>query len=116
MKLSQLDTPVLLIEEDAFLRNMKHMQELAVEANIAYRPHAKAHKSAEIAKMQIKHGAIGICVATLYEAEVMSKNNIENILITTPITNLNSEMDYYTLKKKLPHNVVPAYDGLSFLI
>ena len=34
----------------------------------------------------------------------------------TILTNLNSEMDYYTLKKKLPHNVVPAYDGLSFLI
>ena len=34
----------------------------------------------------------------------------------TILTNLNSDMDYYSLKKKLPYNVVPAYDGLSFLI
>tara|TARA_B100000686_G_C16614699_1_gene875757 strand:+ start:179 stop:952 length:774 start_codon:yes stop_codon:yes gene_type:complete len=34
----------------------------------------------------------------------------------TILTNLNSEMDYDTLKKTLPKNVIPAYDGLSFLI
>ena len=28
----------------------------------------------------------------------------------TILTNLNSDMDYYSLKKKLPYNVVPAYD------
>ena len=32
------------------------------------------------------------------------------------LTNLNNEMDYVKLKKKLPKNVVPAYDGMSFLI
>ena len=30
------------------------------------------------------------------------------------LTNLHSELDYNTLKKKLPKNVVPAYDGLTF--
>ena len=34
----------------------------------------------------------------------------------TILTNLNYEMDYDELYKKLPKNIVPAYDGMSFLI
>ena len=34
----------------------------------------------------------------------------------TVLTNLNTEMDYSNLKKKLPKNIVPGYDGMSFLI
>ncbi len=34
----------------------------------------------------------------------------------TILTNLNNEMDYNTLKKKLPKNILPAYDGLNLLL
>ena len=30
------------------------------------------------------------------------------------LTNLHNDLDYYNLKKKLPRNIIPAYDGLSF--
>ena len=32
----------------------------------------------------------------------------------TILTNLHTDLDYYKLKKKLPKNIFPAYDGLSF--
>ena len=32
----------------------------------------------------------------------------------TILTNLHVDLDYYELKKKLPNNIVPAYDGLNF--
>ena len=32
----------------------------------------------------------------------------------TILTNLHVDLDYKALKKKLPKNIVPAYDGLSF--
>ena len=32
----------------------------------------------------------------------------------TILTNLHTGLDYATLKKKLPKNILPAYDGLSF--
>ena len=32
----------------------------------------------------------------------------------TILTNLHVDLDYTTLKKKLPKNIIPAYDGLSF--
>ena len=30
------------------------------------------------------------------------------------LTNLHVDLDYFTLKKTLPKNIIPAYDGLSF--
>ena len=30
------------------------------------------------------------------------------------LTNLHTDLDYFKLKKKLPRNIVPAFDGMSF--
>ena len=32
----------------------------------------------------------------------------------TILTNLHIDLDYFKLKKKLPKNIIPAYDGLTF--
>ena len=32
----------------------------------------------------------------------------------TILTNLHTDLDYNYLKKRLPKNIIPAYDGLSF--
>ena len=112
-----LNTPSLLIDKSVLLKNIKTMSDYTIKNKINLRPHAKSHKISEIAKMQIKHGAIGICVATLYEAEVMSKNNIENILITTPITNLNSANKLCKLIKSSKNImlIIDSIYGLKFL-
>ena len=112
-----LNTPSLLIDKSVLLKNIKTMSDYTIKNKINLRPHAKSHKISEIAKMQIKHGAIGICVATLYEAEVMSKNNIKNILITTPITNLNSENKLCKLIKSSKDImlIIDSIYGLKFL-
>ena len=34
----------------------------------------------------------------------------------TILTNLNNEMDYNTLKKNLPKNIIPAFDGLNLIL
>ena len=34
----------------------------------------------------------------------------------TILTNMNSDIDYLQIKKMLPKNIVPAYDGMNFLI
>ena len=30
------------------------------------------------------------------------------------LTNLHTDLDYFELKKILPKNIIPAYDGLNF--
>tara|TARA_Y100001936_G_scaffold253516_1_gene318649 strand:+ start:6736 stop:7827 length:1092 start_codon:yes stop_codon:yes gene_type:complete len=106
MKLEQLDTPVLVVDEDAFLRNMKRMQEIAAGAGIAYRPHAKAHKSPEITKMQLDAGAVGVCCAKLGEAEVLASHDIKDILITTPVIGISKLTRMMQIANKAKISVV----------
>jgi len=79
-----LDTPALLIERPALLRNIARMAELATTRKIGLRPHSKTHKSVEIARLQIAAGAQGVCCVTLGEAEIMVGAGIPGVLITSP--------------------------------
>jgi 3-hydroxy-D-aspartate aldolase len=81
----RLQTPALVIDLDVFERNLERMAAHARKHGIALRPHAKTHKSVEIAKRQIALGALGICAAKLGEAEALADGGIENILVTSPI-------------------------------
>ena len=81
----KLQTPTLVIDLDAMERNIARMAEHARKRAIALRPHAKTHKSAEIARRQIAAGALGICCAKLGEAEALADGGIDSILITSPV-------------------------------
>lgn len=82
---ASLNTPALLIDLDAFERNVAAMAAAARAGGVALRPHAKTHKSVEVARRQIAAGAVGVCCAKLGEAEALSEGGIENILITSPV-------------------------------
>ncbi len=79
-----LDTPALCIDLDAMERNISAMAEFCRDKGVALRPHAKTHKSVNIAARQIAAGAIGICCATVGEAEVMAAGGVRGVLVTSP--------------------------------
>ena len=81
----RLETPALILDKTTFLENAQRMQRLCDEQQFSFRPHAKTHKSVEVAKIQIELGASGICCAKIGEAEALSIGGIESILITSPI-------------------------------
>ncbi len=81
----KLQTPALVIDLDVLERNIAHMAAFARKRGIQLRPHAKTHKSAEIARRQIEAGALGVCVAKLGEAEALADAGVENLLITSPV-------------------------------
>jgi 3-hydroxy-D-aspartate aldolase len=80
-----LNTPVLLIDLDAFEKNLADMAAYAKASGIRLRPHAKTHKCAEIARRQVAAGAVGVCCAKLGEAEEMAAGGIASVLITSPV-------------------------------
>ena len=80
-----LNTPALVLELGALERNIAAMAAFAMDAGLALRPHAKTHKSVQIARRQIDAGAVGVCCAKLGEAEALADGGIENILITSPV-------------------------------
>ncbi|HEY0683762.1 MAG TPA: DSD1 family PLP-dependent enzyme [Steroidobacter sp.] len=81
----EFNTPVLVVDRDALARNIRRMSELAKTHGVSLRPHAKTHKSVDIAKLQIAAGAVGLCCAKLGEAEVLADGGVESILITSPV-------------------------------
>jgi 3-hydroxy-D-aspartate aldolase len=66
-------------------RNIAKMAEHAKKHGISLRPHAKTHKSIEIARRQIAAGALGQCCAKLGEAEALAEGGIDSILLTSPV-------------------------------
>lgn len=80
-----LNTPALVLDLDAFERNLAKMAAHCAAAGLGLRPHAKTHKSVEIARRQMAAGAVGVCVAKLGEAEVMGAGGIESVLVTSPV-------------------------------
>jgi D-serine deaminase-like pyridoxal phosphate-dependent protein len=81
----ELDTPALLLDLDAFQRNVNKMAQFFADKPTSLRPHAKTHKCPEIARRQIQAGAIGITCAKVGEAEVMAQAGIQDILIANQV-------------------------------
>jgi len=80
-----LDTPALLVDLDVMEANIARIVATCRAHGVAWRPHSKAHKTPEIAHMQIAAGAIGVTCAKLGEAEVMAAARIRDILIANQI-------------------------------
>lgn len=83
--LSKVDTPALVLDLDAFERNLQRMAEALRGSKMRLRPHAKSHKCPEIAKRQIALGAVGICCQKVSEAAVFVDAGIADILVTNQV-------------------------------
>ena len=79
-----VETPALVIDAAALDANVARMAQTAKLHKIGLRPHAKTHKSAEIARRQLSAGAVGICCATVLEAETLAAAGVAGLLITAP--------------------------------
>src|SRR3546814_291544 len=82
---ADLNTPALILDVDALDRNIAALAALTASKGVALRPHAKTHKSVDIAQRQIAAGAAGVCCAKIGEAEVLSEGGVTGILITSPV-------------------------------
>jgi 3-hydroxy-D-aspartate aldolase len=83
--LADVDTPALLLDLDAFERNLGTMTDAVRPFNVRLRPHAKSHKCAEIARRQIAAGAVGVCVQKTSEAEALVAGGVQDVLIANEV-------------------------------
>jgi D-serine deaminase-like pyridoxal phosphate-dependent protein len=70
---------------NTFEGNLGKMAEHIKRSGMGLRPHAKSHKCAEIALRQTSSGALGVCAATIDEAEELSRGGVNGILITSEL-------------------------------
>jgi D-serine deaminase-like pyridoxal phosphate-dependent protein len=89
--------------------NIARMQAAVKKNGIATRPHAKTHKSADIARLQLAAGAIGICTAKVSEAEALMNAGIDRICMTTSNPSVNKVRRAMQLRKRSA-NFIQAVD------
>ena len=85
MPLDAVDTPALLVDLDAFERNIQRMAKAVANSSVTLRPHAKSHKCPVIALRQMATGAIGVCCQKVGEAEAMVYGGVPNVLVSNQI-------------------------------
>ena len=81
----ELTTPIPVVDLDRLERNLTRMANYAATKHIGLRPHIKTHKAPVVGKQQVARGAIGLTVATLREAEVMSAVTNDLLLAYPPV-------------------------------
>jgi len=97
-----LDTPALVVDLDKLERNIAKMQKALAANKLGARPHAKTHKCAAIAKLQMNAGALGICTAKLSEAEALAAEGLDRICMTTANLATGKIKRAMELRKKVP--------------
>src|SRR5262245_38204050 len=86
MALDDVATPALIVELDAFERNIDRMRAFVEQKKIRLRAHAKTHKSADIALIQIgRGGACGICCQKVSEAEAIVAGGVKDVLVSNQV-------------------------------
>ena len=80
-----VDTPALLVDLDAFEHNIALMAKMVASFGVNHRPHAKTHKSPDVARRQIAAGAVGQCCQKVGEAEVLVAGGIEDVLVSNQV-------------------------------
>ncbi len=82
---SAIDTPALVVDLDAFERNLDALAGFAAASGMRLRPHAKTHKSADVALAQIARGAVGQCCQKVSEAEVLVDGGVTDVLVSNEV-------------------------------
>ena len=83
---ADIQTPCLVIDLDAFEKNILAMRDFCNQAGVRHRVHGKMHKSADVAKWQIEHGdACGVCCQKVSEAESFARAGIKDILVSNQV-------------------------------
>jgi D-serine deaminase-like pyridoxal phosphate-dependent protein len=78
-------TPFLLVDQALVAANVAEMADSARRRGLTLRPHAKTHKSADIARMQLAGGAVGLTVATVAEAEAFAGAGCDDLFVAYPL-------------------------------
>jgi D-serine deaminase-like pyridoxal phosphate-dependent protein len=100
MPLDAVDTPALLIDLDAFERNLRRMAEVVAGTPVKLRPHAKTHKCPVIALRQMAAGAVGVCCQKVGEAEALIYGGVKNVLVSNEIVGASKIMRLAALAKE----------------
>jgi D-serine deaminase-like pyridoxal phosphate-dependent protein len=80
-----LSTPALLLDLDVLRANLAFMAEHMAGVQVDLRAHVKVHKSPQVARLQVEYGAVGVGCATVWEAIVMARAGIRDVMVINEV-------------------------------
>jgi D-serine deaminase-like pyridoxal phosphate-dependent protein len=86
MKLSDLETPCLVLDEARLERNVARMRGHLDKLGVRLRPHVKTAKSIDVAQRVLRSADAAITVSTLKEAEYFFGHGVRDILYAVGVT------------------------------
>lgn len=111
MKITDLQTPAILVYTDAMMHNIKKYQEECNKYSKQLWPMVKTHKSTELASIQAEAGATGFLCGTLDECEALCEKGAETIMYAYPVAGKVSSQRVVELAKKCDFYV--RFDTIS---
>src|SRR5882757_9505624 len=82
----ELITPALVLDVDAAQRNIDRMAAGVTQLGSTIRPHYKTHKSPELAWRQVRAGAGGLSMATVWEAVVLAAAGLDDLFVVNTVS------------------------------
>ncbi|HEX7472707.1 MAG TPA: alanine racemase, partial [Candidatus Limnocylindrales bacterium] len=82
---TELVTPALVLDLPAAKRNIAKMGAAIRDLPAEIRPHIKVHKSPDLSKLQVEAGAIGLSVATVWEAVVLARSGLDHLFVVNTV-------------------------------
>ena len=108
----RVPTPLVYVDRDVLDRNIAAMAAAAERVGVALRPHAKTHKLAEIAQLQLAAGACGLTVAKLGEAEALLAAGVgAPYLVAQPYAGAANRARHHALARRT--EVIGATDDVE---
>lgn len=104
-------TPGLVLDLGILDRNLDEMASIARSAGVELFPHAKTHRMAEVGLRQIAHGADGLCLAKLGEAEAFAAAGIKRLFVANPIVGMDKAERALALSRQV--DLVMATDSVA---
>jgi 3-hydroxy-D-aspartate aldolase len=83
---ADIQTPSLVVDLDAFEKNIEVMRAYCEQTGMRHRLHGKMHKSIDVANYQIDKGnACGVCCQKVSEAEVFARGGVKDVLVSNQV-------------------------------
>ena len=110
---ADIQTPCLVVDLDAFERNVVKMRDFCTEMGVRHRVHGKMHKSADVAHYQISHGdAVGVCCQKVSEAESFARAGVKDVLVSNQVRD-PAKIDRLARMPKLGARTLCCIDDLD---
>lgn len=110
---ADIQTPCLIVDLDAFERNVATMRDYCAEMGVRHRVHGKMHKSADVAHYQIEVGkAVGVCCQKVSEAESFARAGIKDVLVSNQVCD-PAKIDRLARIPKLGARIIVCCDDIA---